>query len=132
MVLLISRAGEEPAGSWIIMDRDFHGNKVENYSVKVLHATRIPFTGLQVKQDPGVWIVWLGFAAILVGIGLTYYVSHRKLFVWAAADAPGKEGLKIIIAGRTNRNEISFEQEFNRLCDRLQLEVGQKVGGSRP
>ena len=131
MVLLISRASTEPAGAWILMDRDFHGNKIENYTVKVLHATRIPFTGLQVKQDPGVRLVWLGFAAMLVGIGLTYYVSHRKLWVWAAADV-GKEGTRIVIAGRTNRNEISFEQEFNRLCDRLQAELGQEVGVSRP
>jgi cytochrome c biogenesis protein len=102
-----------------------------NYNVKVLRATRIPYTGLQVKQDPGVWLVWLGFAAMLVGIGLTYYVSHRKIWVWAAADA-GQGATRIIIAGRTNRNEISFEQEFNRLCDRLQAELGQKGGGSRP
>jgi cytochrome c biogenesis protein len=47
MVLLISRDGREPIGSLILIDRDFHGNKVENYHVKVLHATRIPYTGLQ-------------------------------------------------------------------------------------
>jgi cytochrome c biogenesis protein len=132
MVLLISRDGREPAGSWILIDRDFHGNKVENYKVRVRRTTRIPYTGLQVKQDPGVWLVWLGFTAMLVGIGLTYYVSHRKLWVWAAADAPGKGGTKIVIAGRTNRNEISFEQEFNRLCDRLQAELRQEGGGSKP
>lgn len=128
MVLITSRAGGEPSGSRILIERDFHGNRVENYNVRVLHATRIPYTGLQVKQDPGVWLVWLGFAAMLVGIGLTYYVSHRRLWVWAAGEA----GTKIVIAGRTNRNEISFEQEFNRLCDRLQAELGQGGGGSRP
>ena len=131
MVLIISRAGGEPSGSRILIGRDFHGNRVENYSVKVLRFTRIPYTGLQVKQDPGVWLVWLGFAAMLLGIGLTYYVSHRKIWVWAAADA-GQGATRIIIAGRTNRNEISFEQEFNRLCDRLQADLGQKGGGSRP
>ena len=131
MVLLISRAGGEPDGSWIIIDMDFHGNRVENYNVKVLHATRIPYTGLQVKQDPGIWLVWLGFAAMLVGIGLTYYVSHCKLWVWAAADA-GKGVTNVVIAGRTNRNEISFEQDFNRLCDRLQAELRQEGGGSKP
>jgi cytochrome c biogenesis protein len=130
MVLLISRAGGEPDGSWIIIDMDFHGNRVENYNVKVLHATRIPYTGLQVKQDPGVWLVWLGFAAMLVGIGLNYYVSHRKLWVWAAAEA-GKGVTNVVIAGRTNRNEISFEQDFNRLCERLQAELRQEGGGSK-
>jgi len=132
MILIISRAGGEPDGSWILIDRDFHGNQIENYHVRVLHATRTPYTGLQVKRDPGIWLVWLGFAAMLVGIGLTYYVSNRKLWVWAAAEAPGKGETRIIIAGRTNRNELSFEQEFNRLCDRLQAELGQEGGGSKP
>ena len=131
MVLLISRAGGEPDGSLILIDRDFHGNRVENYNVKVLHTTRMPYTGLQVKQDPGVWLVWLGFAAMLVGIGLTYYVSHRKLWVWAAADA-GEGATNVVIAGRTNRNEISFEQDFNILCDRLQAELGQEEEGRKP
>jgi len=132
MVLLVSKAGGEPAGSWILMYSDFHGNKIENYNVSVLHATRIPFTGLQVKHDPGIWLVWLGFTAMLVGIGLTYYINHRKLWVWAAEDAPGKGGTKIIIAGITNRDEISFEQVFNILCDRLQAELWQGGEGSKP
>ncbi len=131
MVLIISRAGGEPSGSRILIERDFHGSRVENYNVRVLHAARIPYTGLQVKQDPGVWLVWLGFAAMLVGIGLTYYVSHRRLWVWAAVDA-GKGTINVVIAGRTNRNEISFEREFNRLCGRLQAELGQEKGGSKP
>ncbi|MGA3208789.1 MAG: cytochrome c biogenesis protein ResB [Syntrophales bacterium] len=132
MVLLISRDGRDAAGSWILIDRDFHGNKIENYDVKVLHATQMSYTGLQVKQDPGIWLVWLGFAAMLVGTGLTYYVSHRKLWVWAAADAPGKEWTKIVIAGRINRNELSFERKFNSLCDRLQAELRQERGGLKP
>jgi cytochrome c biogenesis protein len=132
MVLLISQAGGEPSGSLILIEKDFHGNRVENYNVKVLHATRIPFTGLQVKRDPGVWLVWLGFALMLVGIGLTYYVGHRRLWLWAAADMPGKVGTRIIIAGRTNRNEISFERKFKRLCDRMQAELRQESGEGTP
>jgi len=131
MVMIISRAGGEPVGARILIDRDFHGNRVENYNVRVLRATRIPYTGLQVKQDPGVWLVWLGFAAMLVGIGLIYYVSHRKLWVWAAADA-GKGTTNVVIAGRANKNEISFERDFGRLCDRLQAELRQEKGEGKP
>jgi cytochrome c biogenesis protein len=128
MILLISRDGGEPEGSWILIDRDFHGNRIGKYHISVRRAIRIPYTGLQVKQDPGVWLVWLGFAALLVGLGLTYYVSHRKLWVWADADASGNGETKIIIAGRTNRNEMSFERDFNRLCDHLQAQLRQEGG----
>lgn len=31
------------------------------------------FTGLQVKSDPGLWIVWLGCAFLMIGLFLSFY-----------------------------------------------------------
>ncbi|HUH66975.1 MAG TPA: cytochrome c biogenesis protein ResB [Syntrophales bacterium] len=125
--VLILREGHEPIGSWILMDKEFHGNVVATYRVKVIGSQVAQYTGLQVRRDPGVWLVWLGFAAIIVGIGLIYYVSHRRLWVWAEEDT-GSETTTVIIAGRTNRSEISFEQDFKRLCDRLRAELTEEGG----
>jgi cytochrome c biogenesis protein len=117
--ILVTKDGkEEPTGSWILVDRpDFHGNRIESYKIKVLKAEQSQYTGLQVKRDPGVWVVWFGFTAMMIGIGLTFYTSHRKLWIWAS---PEKSSTKIIIAGRTSKNSVAFEEEFDKLCDRLQ------------
>ena len=75
------RKGQEPTGSWIIVDRpDFHGNRIQNYQVKVIKADSGFYTGLQVKFEPGVWVVYFGFTAMLVGIGLCFYTTHRRLY----------------------------------------------------
>ncbi len=117
-IMLAKDGNQEPSGSWILVKRpDFHGNKIDNYKIKVLHTQQVQYTGLQVKRDPGVWIVWFGFTSLIIGIGLTFYTSHRKLWIWAS---PEKSNVKIILAGRASKNSIAFEQDFNQLCDRLQ------------
>jgi len=105
-------------GSWILVDMpDFHGNRIENYQVKVLRTETSQYTGLQVKKDPGVWMVYAGFTLMLIGIGLAYHSSQRKIWVWAG---PQGNVQHIVVAGRTNKNSLAFEAEFARLCGRLQ------------
>jgi len=121
LAIALLREGKESTGSWILVDRpEFHGNRVEDYRVKVLKADQSYFTGLQVKRDPGVWLVWLGFTTLLLGIGSTFCMSHRKIWVWAAPVNPGQSSTKVVVAGRTNKSPLAFEREFKRVCDRMQ------------
>ncbi|NLI82428.1 MAG: cytochrome c biogenesis protein ResB [Deltaproteobacteria bacterium] len=118
--IVVLKKGQEPTGSWILIDRpDFHGNRIGGYQVKVLKAESGYYTGLQVKRDPGVWVVYIGFVALLVGIGLCFYTSHRKLWVLAEPDSGGHGETRVIVAGRTSKNGVAFEREFQDLCDRL-------------
>lgn len=122
----VLREGKEPTGSWILADKpDFHGNKIENYRVKIVSLKESEYTGLQVKKDQGVWIVWLGFIAMIIGIGAAFYSTHRKIWVWAEEANPSVE---IRIAGRTNKNSLAFEREFNHLCEHLQNELNRGKG----
>ena len=78
------------------------------------------------KRDPGVWFVYIGFIVMLTGIGMTFYTSHRKLWVWASPSKSGKNTTTVFIAGKTNKNSLAFEQEFNHLCARLQSDLNPK------
>jgi len=125
--IALFREGREPAGSWILVKMpQFHGNRIENYKVNVLKAEDGYYTGLQVKKDPGVWVVYAGFIAMLIGIGMTYYTSHRKLWIWAGPIKSGRNSTRIMLAGRTNKNPIAFENDFNRLSERLQNDLTSK------
>lgn len=128
--MILSREGEDVKDSWVLVQRPaFHGNRLLNFQLKVIRTDEVRFTGLQVKEDPGIWLVWLGFTAMLVGIGMTFYTSHRKVWVWAALPSSGKGASRVIVAGRASKNAYAFEQEFNSLCDRLQDEL--KSGDTR-
>jgi len=125
--IVLLKEGQQPAGSWILMDMpEFHGNRIQNYRVRVLHVEKSNYTGLQVKQDPAVWFVYFGFTVMVLGIAMTFYTSHRKLWVWASTGKKGENSTKVFIAGRTNKNSLAFEQEFNRLCARLRIDLNPK------
>jgi len=128
-IVLLREGQTEPMGSWILVKMpEFHGNRVQNYQVKITKTEEGYYTGLQVKQDPGVWIVYAGFILLLAGIGITFYTRHRKLWIWADAGGPESSPVRIVVAGRTNKNAVTFEEEFKHLCGRLQLELATGSG----
>jgi len=37
-----------------------------------------PYTGLMVVKDPGVWVVWIGFGMLVLGIHLSFYLRRKS------------------------------------------------------
>jgi cytochrome c biogenesis protein len=66
-------------------------------------------TGLQIKADPGIPFVYLGFGLLMLGVIMSY-VSHSQL--WAL-----QEGNKLYLGGRTNRAQVAFEREVIALLE---------------
>ncbi len=66
-------------------------------------------TGLQIKADPGIPVVYLGFGLLMIGVMMSY-ISHSQ--VWAL-ETDGK----LYIGGRTNRAQVSFERELLSVLD---------------
>jgi cytochrome c biogenesis protein len=120
--IISEKEGQEPSGQWILVDRPFHGNRIDDYNVRVARADEVRYTGIEVKKDPGIWVVWTGFSLMTLAIGLTFYSSHRKLWVCIEPDKKGQKSL-ITIAGRMSRNAQAFEERFDALKGRLENEL---------
>ncbi|MBL0226602.1 MAG: cytochrome c biogenesis protein ResB [Geobacteraceae bacterium] len=70
------------------------------------------FTGLQVAKDPGVWVVWLGCALMVVGIYGAFLMSHRRIWI-------RMQNGHVTIGGNASKNPASFEQCFKDLETKL-------------
>jgi cytochrome c biogenesis protein len=59
---------------------DFHGSKDDTYRVKFVNYSggRKPYTGLMVVKDPGVWVVWIGFGMLVLGLYLSFYLRRKS------------------------------------------------------
>ncbi|WNZ23015.1 cytochrome c biogenesis protein [Leptolyngbya sp. NK1-12] len=68
-------------------------------------------TGLQIKADPGIPIVYAGFGLLMLGVVLSY-VSHSQIWALRTAD-------NFYIGGRTNRAQLAFEREMLEMLDQL-------------
>jgi cytochrome c biogenesis protein len=78
------------------------------------------FTGLQVAKDPGVWIVWLGCALMVIGSMVAFFLSHRRMWI-AIRPVGDKTGIKI--GGSAHRNQPAFEIFFDEFKKNLKTEL---------
>ncbi len=74
---------------------------------------QVYYTGLQLARDPGMNIVWIGSAILVIGLCIMFYLPHRKLWLIFRADG------RLELAGITNRNELGFARFFHELLTRL-------------
>lgn len=61
-------------------------------------------TGLQIKADPGIPLVYLGFAGLMISVVMSY-VSYSQ--VWILGDRT-----HLYIGGKTSRAQVGFEAEM--------------------
>jgi cytochrome c biogenesis protein len=64
----------------------------------------IPATGIDIKSDPGIPFVYLGFVLLIISTLLSF-VSYSRIWVF-------KNGEEVFIGGSSNRAKISFERYF--------------------
>ncbi|KAB8316634.1 cytochrome c biogenesis protein [Tolypothrix campylonemoides VB511288] len=85
--------------------------QVNGVTLKILDI--IGSTGLQIKADPGIPIVYTGFALLMLGVTMSYF-SHSQ--IWALQ----KDG-RLYVGGKTNRAQVAFEREMLEILDKLSL-----------
>ncbi len=74
------------------------------------------YTGLQANKNPGVSLVWLGCFVMVAGLFMTFFTSHRKIWIRISKS---KDEAIINVAGRTNRNPLALEKELDQVTGQL-------------
>jgi cytochrome c biogenesis protein len=105
------------AAPWIFYHYpDLFDIKGSKYRFELVGYQPKKFTGLQITKDPGVKIVWIGSTMIVVGITLSSFIYHRRL--WAKV-VPGQAGVTVHMGGNTHKSQIDFQKEFRKLTERI-------------
>lgn len=99
-----------PKGEFLDVVRPGMGLELNEVTLKVLEL--IGSTGLQIKADPGVPIVYAGFGLLMLGVMMSY-VSHSQ--IWALETLQ-----RLYVGGRTNRALVTFEHEILAMIAQLE------------
>lgn len=81
------------------------------------------YTGLQVKKDPGVTIVWIGSALLMLGLILSFY--WRSVSISGFMEKQGKPVLTMGALGGKIR--VGIKEEFDRMVAELQQTKSSSV-----
>ena len=63
-------------------------NLMEN---QVVFSNRTAYTGLHVKKDPGLPLIWLGFSLFLLALPVRLYIKPNQIWLLLAPQATGTE-----------------------------------------
>jgi len=79
-------------------------NETVNFKRPITLLEIISSTGLQIKTDPGIPIIYLGFFLLMIST-LISYITYSQIWII-------QKDQKIFIGGNTNRAIFEFELEF--------------------
>lgn len=84
------------------------------------------YAGLQVAKEPGIFFVWAGSILMVLGIGVAFFMSHRK--IWVVVEKKGAR-TAVTIGGTVNKNKMGLENRLEKLYSEIKtLDVGRPSG----
>ncbi len=89
----------------------------DRYHVALLEYAPRYYTVLQVARTPGLTFIYASFVLAGIGLSLSFYLSHRK--VWASIVSGGEGKANVLIGGYSRRNESGLEKELDLIVNLL-------------
>jgi cytochrome c biogenesis protein len=99
----------EPKSTWFLPNINrLRSQTIQGVNVKLVNIQQKPYTRLEATNDPGVFIVWAGFALILFGLYVTFFTYYRRIFIVYIESGA-------LMAGYALKNKDLFKKEFEKL-----------------
>jgi cytochrome c biogenesis protein len=99
----------EPKTAWFLKDVErLRERNIGGVDIRLNGIQDQFYTGLEAARDPGVWVVWTGFAMILFGLYINFFVFFRRIYVRKTVDG-------VVIAGIAHRNREALKEELEKL-----------------
>jgi cytochrome c biogenesis protein len=120
--VVVEKPGQLSAAFWLLQRRpDLDRQRADSLVFSFGGLSSKMFTGLQVAKDPGVNIVWLGCALMVIGLIMAFFLSHQRIWIRLAQGTAGR--VEVVLAGSSSRNRLAFEKRFEK------LQTGVKAAG---
>ncbi len=79
----------------------------------VIESGKASWVAFQIKNDTGITLVWTGAAVTLLGIMLSLYISHKRVWIKLYKE-------QITLGAISNKNVVRFLKNIDNLCAKLE------------
>lgn len=120
--MVVEKPGKPASEVWVLQNAP-EQERLRDDSLEFAFGGLAPrmYTGLQVAKDPGVNVVWLGCLLLTAGMTLSFFLSHRRIWVRLSEGAGGK--VHVTAGGTSNRNRQAFEKVFAAVVAEIRKET---------
>ncbi len=108
-----SEGGKPKYAGWILRRFPATWRLPDGNIVELVDYWGVQYTGLQVRKDPGVWLVYLGSGIMTLGLYIAFFMSHRR--IWLLVRREGRHSAVTVLA-TASKNRPSFERRIERFA----------------
>ncbi|CAN2048515.1 cytochrome c biogenesis protein [Candidatus Magnetomoraceae bacterium gMMP-1] len=84
-----------------------------DFVISVSDYEKIYYTGLQITKDPGIWLVYSGFIIMIIGILITFFMSHQRVCVEVISERKNKTSVSV--AGTATKNKVGIHNKVKKI-----------------
>lgn len=117
MLVEVAEPGGKTYRQWIMKRNPNSGNLPGGHVIQLADLWGLQYTGLQVRKDPGVWVVYAGCIIMSLGLYVSFFMSHRRVWVRLS---PGKGGSSAMVGASANKNRAAFERAMGKMASNIE------------
>ncbi|OGG01574.1 MAG: hypothetical protein A3F83_10995 [Candidatus Glassbacteria bacterium RIFCSPLOWO2_12_FULL_58_11] len=115
--VIITRGTEVLSNGWVFKNfPDFSHQKNDQYSTVMGDYGKSYLTGLTIRTHRSQNLIWFGFALMVAGVLLSFYVNHRQFWLLVK---PREGGSRVHLAGSSYKWKQPFVSEFKTVGDKI-------------
>jgi cytochrome c biogenesis protein len=111
-----SESGKHKFSAWILKRQPQTWQLPDGVRVQFVDYWGVQYTGLQVRKDPGVWVVYFGCMTMSLGLFIAFFMSHRRIWIKVMEE---KNNTRVIVGATSNKNRATFERKIDRMISIL-------------
>ncbi len=111
-----SESGKHKFSAWILKRQPQTWQLPDGVRIQFVDYWGVEYTGLQVRKDPGIWVVYFGCIAMSLGLFIAFFMSHRRIWVKAIEE---KNNTRVIVGASANKNRAAFERKIDKMVSVL-------------
>lgn len=120
-VAVVVDDGKDKYKKWILRREPATWDMGGAGSVQLLDVWGSQRTGLQVRKDPGVSIVYAGCIFMSVGLYMAFFISHKRIWVRIG---PSKGASQITVAASSHKYKEGFDRALDDMI--VVVQKGEK------